>query len=108
MTAHVKQHLLSEVMLATGEAAQIFSLDSLMWREGEPLPNDALYEGIGSVQLTDGFLAIGGYQRDGASSDKIYKFDQNSYEWTLLEERLETARHRFTSTGIPNDFLTCQ
>jgi len=81
-------------------------MTDLKWREGPLLPD--YLEDVAAVQLGDGFLAIGGYSLfSSLSVDTIYKFHQETYEWTLLEESLSLPRQMAAASGIPDDFFYC-
>jgi len=86
--------------------AYIFSLTDLTWRAGPPLPEEI--DEIASIQLEDGFLAIGGYDTEYLSSKAIFKFSQDTYEWTKQEEQLERGRENAIYITVPDDFVDCQ
>jgi len=79
-------------------------VNDLKWREGPLLPENVNL--LSSAQLEDGFLAIGG-RDDGFSVDTVYKFSQDSYEWSLREERLNIPRQLAFSVPVPDSFLNC-
>jgi len=101
------------VLIAGLDRSFIFSLSDLSWRKGEKLPQD-IDETI-SVQLDDGFLAVGGKVKandDPAdytflSQDTLYKFGQETYEWSLQAECLNVARHLSAAVAVPEDFFAC-
>jgi len=94
-----------EVMFAAGELSFIFSLSDLEWRDGPKLPEDVV--NTGSVQLADGFAAVGGLVYDGPigeSIDRIYKFSEDTYEWELLDQRLSVPRNGLVAVAVPESF----
>jgi len=96
-----------EILYAAGTRSFIFSLTDLVWKEGPPLPEDLYF--VASAQLTDGILAIGGLDSAIANAfDKVYKFDENIYDWLLEKERLAIPRGAAAAVAVPNDFLGCQ
>jgi len=40
--------------------------------------------------------------------DTVYKFDENLYDWVLLEERLANPRVSAAAIAVPDNFLGCQ
>jgi len=97
-----------EILVASENLSFIFSLTNLEWREGPVLPDERLID-MSYAQIEGGFLAIGGYINHGFEfSDKIYRFNENSYEWEVQDMFLESPRSRSGAVSVPDDFLNCQ
>jgi len=96
-----------EVLVASGYGAFFYNFERNEWREGPPLPEKIEY--VSYAQLDDGFLAIGGAYRypDLSVVDTIYKFSEDTYEWTLLEQRLSEPRKSTASAVVSEEFLYC-
>jgi len=95
-----------EVIVASDTRSFIFSLTDLEWREGPVLPENLDF--LTSVQLNNGFLAIGGFDRNDLEVDTIYRFDPNSYDWVLEKERLAVPRRFAAAVAVPDEFLACE
>ncbi len=88
-----------EVVVAGYGTSEIFNFDSLMWRDGPDLPYGF---GYASVQLTDTFLLVGGYE--DYYSDKIYMFDEDHYE---LSQTLWHPRLYAGAVVVPDEMVNC-
>jgi len=95
-----------EIILASHTMSTIFSLTDLVWKDGPPLPEDL--DHLTTAQLTDGILAMGGYNLDGLIVDTVYKFDEDAYDWVLEKERLATPRSDAAAVAVPDSFLACE
>jgi len=88
----------------------LLSLTDMQRRVGPSLPVDNIRT-QGGVNIDGGILSIGGYEDNllNQQVDVIYKFDQETYEWSLLEERLKIPRGgKFGVVALPDEFLHCQ
>jgi len=95
-----------EVVVAHNELSVIFSFDSKAWRLGPPA--NGIFDYVESVQLEDTFVVIGGSASElPYAVDTIYKFNTESYEFDLLEQRLSRARMYTTAIAVPDDFAIC-
>jgi len=74
------------------------------WREGPALP--ANLKDLTYVQLSDGFLAIGGLDGD-STVNTVYKFNQDIYEWVLLDTHIGIPRAQSAAAAIPSSLLDC-
>ncbi len=92
----------NEVVVAGYGSSEIFNFDSLTWRDGPALPYGY---GYASVQLTDTFLLVGGYEDD--YSDKIYIFDEDNYEFTLKSQTLWHPRLYAGAVVVPDEMVNC-
>jgi len=95
-----------EILVAAGDKAEIFSLRDLQWKEGPILPTP-LYDSA-QVQLSNGFLAVSGYDEDFIYLDTIYRFDSDAYSWLLEEARLSVPRGGAAAVAVPDAFLNCE
>jgi len=96
-----------EVLIAAADKADIFSLTDLDWKSGPTLPLSVDY--LASAQVDGGFVAVGGiYTPDKTYTDVIFKFDENVFEWIVLEETLDIPTAYGAVVAVPNDFLQCQ
>jgi len=96
-----------EVVLVDNYRSYIYSFtDGTGWRAGNPLPDPT--DGLASVQAGGTFLTVGGVDSDtGSFSDKIYRFNVDTYDWDLLEAKLATSRSNSAVVALPDDFLQC-
>ncbi len=91
-----------EIVVAAYGTSEIFSFDTMIWRDGPQLPFGYAYA---SVQLTDTFLLVGGYEED--VSNKIYIFDEDDYEFTLKSQTLWHPRGYSGSLVVPDEIVNC-
>ena len=88
------------------DATEIFSLETLSWRDSTPFPSEIRY--TTAVPQGKTFLVVGGYISNTASDlDTIYRFDPDSESWELLPQRLEETRSDFPAFYVPEDFVPC-
>jgi len=98
-----------EVILTESGNTYAFNVEDLTWRDADDLPNLPVYANVmTSLQQEDGFLAIGGFDIFQAPLDTIWRFDADTYSWSLLEERLETPRIFSFAVEVPDSFLNCE
>jgi len=96
-----------EILVASGDDAFIFSLTDLTWRDASDLP--LRVHSIEGVKVDGGVLALGGEVNYGETTlDTIYKFEEETYEWTLLDQTLETPRYYAGVVAVPDEFVNCQ
>jgi len=99
-----------EILIASTTYSFILNLDDLVWRNGPKLPKSL--SDMAYAQVSGGFLAIGGYDRDsilgGSYRSSIYKFNEHTYEWNLLPQGLARGREEAFAVAVPEDFLDCQ
>ena len=93
-----------EIVLADRGNSEIFSLDSLTWREGPEAPY--FYE-ASSAQLQDTFLVVGGTDEDGNHLDTIYEFDHVTYDWLLRSQRLPAPLRFPGVVAVPGNTVSC-
>ena len=62
-------------------------MESGIWREGPELP---FFYAASSAQLSCTFVVVGGL--GNGYLDTLYSFDEISYKWIELPQRLQTAR----------------
>jgi len=60
------------------------------------------------VDVDGGVLAVGGANDYDHAMDTLYKFNQDSHDWTLLDKRLEIPRYASGVVAVPDEFLQCQ
>jgi len=97
---------ISEILVTSQGEGFIFSLESLTWRPGPILKQSLMF--VSYTQLEDGFLVIGGVgSNSGIIANTVYKFSDQSYEWTL-QGRLDIPRFSPSSVPVPNSFLGCK
>jgi len=95
-----------EILIAAGNKAFIYSVKNSSWRSGPTLPEPLI--DLTSAQLEDGFLAMGGRIPNEKDSKTVYKFSEETYQWSLIEnEILEKARYDATAVAVPDSFLQC-
>jgi len=95
-----------EVVMATLETSYIFSLSTLEWREGEPLPERLLYPA--SAQFENDFVVIGGHDEASTiSTTSMYRFDRNNYVWIELDQQLQEARDYASAAAAPKNYISC-
>ncbi len=95
----------TEAIIVEDGKSEIFSFQDLMWRQGPTLPD---FDFAGTAQLEDTFVLFGGNDASGASLDTIYQFDNENYEFVLLNNRLQTGRSVYPGgVFVPDDFVTC-
>jgi len=91
-------------MIASGEDAFLFSLSDLTWRSGPPLPQNL--HTFTSVQLDNGFMAIGGKDGEGLATSTVFTIDSN-YNWATFEDTLDTKKVHSMGVNVPSSFLDC-
>jgi len=98
-----------EIVVASQGTSSVLNLDSMLWMPGPPLDNFTYYGS--TVQLDDTFLLIGGDSGQvGAESDAIWLFDNDSFQFVQLEQRLSKGRSKAASVLLPeeiNAIITC-
>jgi len=81
-----------EIMLASNSKSFIFNLKRQAWRFGPPLPEPI--EALGYAQVHGGFLALAGEMDETFNlQNAIYKFDESTNQWIILEQRQDLARN---------------
>jgi len=98
------QPILSEVLLIDDDFPHIFSFKDLSGREIEHY-SDLWINHQATAQLSDGVLAIGGDIDYTISIGDVYKFSQDTYEWSLEESRLTFPRTSPTAVTVPVSFF---
>jgi len=96
----------AEIVVADRDEAAIFSLRDLAWKEGPSLP--IFVDEPASVQLSNAILAVGGFDREGNALNTVYKFDPDSFSWSLQDVSLSVPRYYATAVAVPDSFLSCQ
>ncbi len=91
-----------EVVIVENRITEIFSLNSLSWREG---PSVDYFNRAGSAQLADTFVVVGGY--NFFELDTIYKFDHINYDWILMSQTLQHRKEFPGVVAVPDEFVTC-
>jgi len=94
-----------EVLVAEGFDCYIYSVSSDSWRDGPPLPESIL--DFSTARIDEGILAIGG-SVSGTTITKVYLFEEESYEWKLLEQEIVVPRTGASAVAVPDDFINCQ
>ncbi len=95
-----------EVVVAGYGTSEIFNFDDLAWRDGPNLP--IFGHGYASVQLTNTFLLVGGYEDNAEQySDKIFIFDEDDYSFTLMSQTLVYPRNVPAAVLVPDEFVNC-
>ncbi len=94
-----------ELVIASEGTSEIFNFGTMSWRDG---PNPADEYGFASAQLRDTFALLGGFD-SGANrySSKVWVFDQNNYEFVLLEQRLQHHRAYGGAIAVPDEIVHC-
>ncbi len=91
-----------EVVVAGYGTSEIFNFGNMTWRDGPDLPSGY---GYASVQLTDTFLMVGGFE--SSYSNKIYIFDEENYYFTLMPETLAYERRWAGAVAVPDEMFNC-
>ncbi len=93
-----------EVVAQYGNDTEIFSLATLAWRPGPPMPADVRYSGTGQLEST--IAVFGGNFGAGTDPyDTVYLFDEVSYEWRLLDNRLRVGKFNLEVVRVPEELL---
>ncbi len=95
----------AEIVLAGDGYTYIFNLDTLEWKEGPHLFPQAYY--YASAQLENTFVLAGGELDSDESDDSILIFDNENYEWILLEQTMKVTRQAFAMAAVPTGFVDC-
>lgn len=103
-----KQNGESEVIASGGweggKVTEIFSFETLKWRNGPAMPISNLGYGV-SMQYFDSFLIAGGNGDGVGRQDMIYFYDPRSEEWIKLRQTLDSARSSFVGMLVPDNYL---
>ena len=95
----------TKVVIAAGgydeQSTEILQLEDHTWCYGAELPY--FIQRGASVQLQDTFLIVGG-RNDISELDTIWIFNTETEHWTLLEERMSTARRNIAAFLVPDEF----
>ena len=76
------------------------SANELYWRPGPAFPT-AVPDNTGS------FLMVGGTSDKGSTYlDTIYRFDEDTYEFVLLDQRLPYGASRITAIFVAPEMVT--
>ena len=86
-----------EVVAVSGygysRATEIYNVEGDTWRAGPDFPEPARYVRV-AQDGRNSFFALGGYLSGAVYLDTIYRFDEDSYEFVLLEQRLPFGAER--------------
>jgi len=93
-----------EVLLATGEESYLYSFADSNWKEGLLLPEGIMNSS--SAQINKGVVSIGG-AISGKVTKQVYLFDEETYKWQLLSQKLKQARKGAAAVPVPDHFLNC-
>ncbi len=94
-----------EIVVAADGYTHIFNLGTLEWRDGPHLLPAGHY--YASAQLENTLVLAGGEDSADNMLDTIYIFDNERYEWLLLEQTLQIARQDLAIAAVPADFIQC-
>ena len=87
-------------------STEMLNLDSAdQWTNGPNLPIGLRWGA--SVPFKDTFLIVGGLDINSNQSPYIYEYDVRNEAWIMRDERLTTARDRFTAFLIPDEVARC-
>ena len=100
-----------EIVVFSGYGApaistEIYDIDEDSWRGGPDYPENA--QMVAAVQDSLGsFYALGGYLAgtDDTRLDSIYRFDEDTYEFVLLEQRLPYAAGDIMGLMVSRDMV---
>lgn len=117
--------LLETHLFSVESATTILNLATKTWKWGQNFPGDHV-EGASSAQFGDGFLVVGGYDnynyvyldtiyRVGRKFPKMwqdclifpFQFDEASYGWVKMPQRLSLARRDFALVALPKGHGMC-
>ena len=95
-------------------SVEIFSLNTLSWRLGPPLPEPLSHAtSVSSIKKTS-FLFIGGRyttidrpEEEARYSDKIYEFDAEVLEWNQRPEKLERPSSEMAAILMNSQDVQC-
>ncbi len=95
-----------EAVIVERGVTEIFNFRDEKWKTG---PTVESFDEASYAQIGDTFVVVGGYSYDESDfSDKIYKFDNNNYEWILMSQRLQVPRDYYPGVvAVPDEFVTC-
>ena len=91
-------------------STEILDLNSLTWRAGaETIPTSTgeLSSIVGSsIPTSNGHIVVGG--NDGENPVReIFRYDLDTDEWTVMEQKLSVARQSHVIIPIPRDEWHC-
>ena len=85
---------------------EIYSMASLEWRSGPPMPEQLSFGA--SVPYGNTFLTVGGSREsDGRYSKNIYSYDPNRSNWIKVNKELKYPRSGFVAFTTPGSILAC-
>jgi len=93
-----------EVVVAEDHDSFVFSFTDLQWRNGPQLP-DPIEFPLNAI-APYGFATIGG-KVNSIIQSKVYKFDQDLYDWQLQFPSLSVARYDGAAAAVPDNFVNC-
>jgi len=94
-----------EIIMADYNYGYIFSLETETWRDGIPLPTNLNF--LTNAQFEKDFATFGGRNTDVESTNYIYKFDADLYEWKEFGKELQVARDFSSAIAAPKGYITC-
>jgi len=94
----------AEIMLASREEAYLFSLTDLGWRNGPQMPKNLCC--FTSVQIENGFMAVGGKDEERLATSNVLTFD-NNYNWVSYDDALQIEKVYSIGVNVPNSFFDC-
>jgi len=98
--------MLLEILVPFKDQSYIFSLSGMEWRNGPPMPRKL--RALGSVQLDDGFMIIGGFDDSITKGSYVSQTIDNNYNWNVNPNAFDfDARYFVEGVRIPDDFLAC-
>ncbi len=89
-------------------SCQIFNFEENAWKEGPLLPDDTkLFENSLVAQMEQTFYILGGRFEGEISSDVVYKFDQENYEWVRQSFVLSNPIEGGVAIPVPDNVVHC-
>ncbi len=95
-----------ELVFFNENDCQIFNFASNDWRDGPAIPSDVTYESM-TVQMLKDFYVMGGRRPDDSSTDSVYRFDAENYQWIREGVTLQTPRRKGVGLAVPDNVVNC-
>ncbi len=94
-----------EIVVASEGYTRIFNLSTLEWKEGPHLIPYGDHYGVAQLENTVVFAGGDPYSR--TTMNNVYLFDNENYEWLLLQQTLDIPREDFAIVAVPTEFVNC-
>ena len=87
-----------EIVAVSGDQdntpTEIYNIEEDTWRRGPPFPNGPSYAHIAQDRRNSFFVFGGTMYSADLYVDTIYRFDEDTYDFVLLDQRLPYAANR--------------